>query len=105
MHRFHLPPEGCRDSTLRLAGSEAHHALHVLRVRPGERVAVLDGAGQEILCEVRDSARNTVQLAVIQRNTAAPPPCQIVLIQAVPKGKLFESIVQKATELGAARIV
>src|SRR6266446_1680321 len=32
-------------------------------------------------------------------------PWQITLLQAVPKGKLFESIIQKATELGACRIV
>jgi 16S rRNA (uracil1498-N3)-methyltransferase len=38
--------------------------------------------------------------------TAAPaPPARITLIQAVPKGKIFESILQKATELGVARVV
>ena len=52
MHRFHLPPDQCREPILSLAGREAHHALHVLRVRRGESVAVLDGAGREFLCEV-----------------------------------------------------
>src|SRR5207302_2124948 len=36
---------------------------------------------------------------------APPLPCQITLIQALPKGKIIESIIQKATELGAFRIV
>jgi 16S rRNA (uracil1498-N3)-methyltransferase len=42
---------------------------------------------------------------VRERKTTAPLPCRITLLQALPKGKLFEAIVQKATELGAARIV
>jgi 16S rRNA (uracil1498-N3)-methyltransferase len=47
MHRFYLPPAQCKDNVLTLSDSEAHHAVDVLRVRPGERVVVLDGAGQE----------------------------------------------------------
>ena len=47
MHRFYLPPEECQGLLLTLSGREAHHALHVLRLRHGEPVAVLDGAGHE----------------------------------------------------------
>jgi len=105
MHRFYLAPDQCREPSLRLADREAHHAIHVLRVRRGERVAVLDGAGHEFLCEVRDLERDAVQLAVVHQQFVPPLPCQITLLQAIPKGKLFESIVQKTTELGVARIV
>ena len=105
MHRFHIPPDRCREPSLRLTDREAHHAIHVLRARRGERVAVLDGAGREFLCEVQDLGRDTVQLAVVHQNFVPPLPCQITLLQAIPKGKLFESIVQKTTELGVARVV
>ena len=105
MHRFHIPPDRCREPSLRLTDREAHHAIHVLRARRGERVAVLDGAGREFLCEVQDLGRDTVQLAVVHQNFVPPLPCQITLLPAIPKGKLFESIVQKTTELGVARVV
>jgi 16S rRNA (uracil1498-N3)-methyltransferase len=105
MHRFYLPPTQSRDDTVFLTGGEAHHALHVLRLRQGERVMVLDGAGQELLCEAQKLEPKSVQLAVVQRNAIPPPPCQITLVQAVPKGKIIEGIIQKATELGAHRIV
>ena len=105
MHRFYIPPDQCREPSLRLADREAHHAIHVLRVRRGERVAVLDGAGRELLCEVQDLDHDTVPLAVVHANSAPPLPCQITLLQAVPKARLFESIVQKTTELGVARVV
>ena len=105
MHRFHLPPDQCHDSTLELTGDEAHHALRVLRIKIGERVTVLDGAGHEFICEVREATKRSVTLAVLHKNSSAPLPCQITLLQAVPKAKAMDYIVQKATELGAARVV
>jgi 16S rRNA (uracil1498-N3)-methyltransferase len=105
MHRFYLAPEQCRDPLILLTGREAHHALHVLRVRARERVLVVDGAGHEFLCEVQASDRDQVRLAVIEKRDQPAPPCQITLLQAVPKGKVMDAIVQKATELGTTRIV
>jgi 16S rRNA (uracil1498-N3)-methyltransferase len=105
MHRFHLSPAQCQGGTLFLAGREAHHALHVLRIRRGERVTVLDGAGREFLCEVQDCNHDQVGLQIVETRTHAPPGCAVTLIQALPKGKIMESIIQKATELGVARIV
>jgi len=105
MHRFYLPPAECKDDSLLLSGREAHHALQVLRLRQGERVMVLDGAGQELLCEAQPPGPDRVRLTVVQRSLVPPLPYQITLLQAVPKGKIIESIIQKATELGANRIV
>ncbi len=105
MHRFYLPPSKCHDSVLTLSNAEAHHALRVLRLRRGDRAAILDGAGHEYLCEATEVTQDTVALAVRQKNTVPPLPYQVTLLQAIPKGKIMETIVQKATELGAARIV
>lgn len=105
MHRFYLPPEDCRADVLQLAGREAHHASHVLRLRTGERIVVLDGAGSELLCDVGFQKRESLELRVLERKTLPPLPCAITLLQAVPKGKIMESIVQKATELGVTRII
>ena len=105
MHRFHLSPELCRGSTLFLTGSEAHHASRVLRVELGERVAVLDGMGQEFLCEVAGADKRELQLRILEKKNHSPPLCQLTLLQAIPKGKIIESIIEKATELGVHRIV
>jgi 16S rRNA (uracil1498-N3)-methyltransferase len=105
MHRFFLPSEQCQEPSIFLTGREAHHAQHVVRVRRGERVAVLDGAGLECLCEVQGFGRDSVKLALIEKRVHPAPPCRITLVQAVPKGKLMEAIIQKATELGVSRIV
>ena len=123
MHRFYLPPEivgqasrlsssgrehDRRDAdptTLRLAGREAHHALHVLRVKRGERVTVLDGVGGEFFCEVESAAKDFLTLAVTENFSRPAPACAITLLVAIPKGKIIEGVIQKAVELGANRIV
>ena len=105
MHRFYQPPEKCQGNLLTLDDREAHHALNVLRLRRGERLMVLDGAGSELLCEAQPGERDRLTLKVAQRNLIPPPPCLITLVQAIPKGKLIESIIQKATELGVHRVV
>src|SRR5262249_53814691 len=78
---------------------------HVLRMRRGDELTVLDGAGREFLCTVENFDRDKLQLAVRETKTIPAPPCPITLLQALPKGKIIESIIQKATELGVARIV
>jgi 16S rRNA (uracil1498-N3)-methyltransferase len=105
MHRFYLAPGQCLGSALTLRGAEARHAHHVLRLARGERVVVLDGNGREHLCEVAGLAPHTVSLLVRQTNLLPKPPWRLTLIQAVTKAKSMELIVQKATELGACRIV
>jgi 16S rRNA (uracil1498-N3)-methyltransferase len=105
MHRFYLPPEACGGAILTLRDQEARHALQVLRLQQGEQVTVLDGQGGHRLCEVRDTARHRVELEVRQHRSIPPLPYRLTLLQAIPKGKTFDTIVQKATELGAWRIV
>ena len=105
MYRFYLPPELCRGKTVVLDERESHHAAQVLRVERDEQVTVLDGAGGELLCRVVEVSKRSVHAEVIERKFVEPLPFQITLLQAIPKAKLIESIIQKATELGATRIV
>ncbi|MGH7953639.1 MAG: RsmE family RNA methyltransferase [Limisphaerales bacterium] len=105
MHRFFLSPENCKGNSLRLDGREAHHALHVLRLKRGDFVTVLDGVGNEFLCTVENSSRDSVALVAREKNFTPPLPCQITLLQALPKGKIIESVIQKSVELGAHRVV
>lgn len=97
--------ERCLGASLQLDEREAHHALHVLRVTRGEPVVVLDGAGHEFTCEISDCSRKNVTLRVKRKNFIPPPLCPITLLQAIPKGKIIESIIQKSVELGAHRIM
>lgn len=105
MHRFFIEGVPPNPTELCLEGSEAHHALNVLRVQIDSSVSVLDGAGSEYLCKVKDVRRNCIALAVLERRRFTQPPCPVTLFQAVVKNKAMDLIIQKTTELGVHRIV
>ncbi len=105
MHRFFIPPEACHNNPLRLSPQESKHARSVLRLREGDRVVVLNGAGKELLCHADEVRNDAVSLNIVQENNVPPLPFKITLYQAVAKGKAMDFIVQKTAELGAHRIV
>ena len=105
MQRFYLPPQPAAGGELVLGERESHHASTVLRLREGERVAVLDGEGTEFLCEVIAVDKKATRLKVRQQDKIEPLPYRITLLQAMTKGKSMDFIIQKATELCVHRIV
>ena len=105
VHRFYLPPDSGDGPVLTLTDREAHHASRVLRLRRGDEATVLDGQGTVRDCVITEVARDTVHLEVRVRRMVPAPASSIVLLQAVPKGRLIETIIQKAVELGARRVV
>jgi 16S rRNA (uracil1498-N3)-methyltransferase len=107
--RFHAPVTAfARDcSTVQLSGDEARHLRSVLRLGPGDRVFVFDGAGHEYECEVTEGGKDFVRLKVIGEVAPASPesPLKITLAVALLKSDKFDLVVQKATELGVSSIV
>jgi len=87
-----------------LSATEAHHALHVLRLKIGDTLNVFDGRGREAQCAIKEISKDTIRLKILTQSTSPALPCQITLAQAIPK-KSMDLIVQKATELGVAAIV
>lgn len=104
-HRFYLPADRWNPEHLFLDGEEAHHCLDVMRCREGDRVIVFNGIGTEAEAEITATSRGSVTLSARLVLTTPRPPAAITLGQAVPKGKNMDLIIQKATELGASRIV
>lgn len=105
MHRFFVEPDFSQKTTFTLPEKESHHAANVLRLTVNEVVTVLNGRGEELRCAVTGVSKKAVSLQVMERKQHPPRPFQVTLLQAVPKAKLIEAILQKATELGVARVV
>lgn len=89
-----------------LAGSEAHHLLHVMRAGVGAQVTLFDGSGAEFDAEVIAAGRADVQLAIRQRREVDREiPFQFTVGVALPKGDRQRWLVEKLTELGVTRLV
>jgi 16S rRNA (uracil1498-N3)-methyltransferase len=107
--RFHAPPSAFSvdHRSVRLASDEARHLREVLRLQRDDEVYVFNGAGNEFQCRVEESGRDFAQLAVVAEVPPARPESLLGLTLAVAllKGEKFDTVVQKATELGVTRIV
>ncbi|HEY1403648.1 MAG TPA: 16S rRNA (uracil(1498)-N(3))-methyltransferase [Pyrinomonadaceae bacterium] len=110
--RFHAPPEQFAPdgATVVLAREETSHLLNVLRLKAGDEAFVFDGAGREYACiVVGEGGRRTETVTLEVRGEVEPQrpesPLDLRLAVALLKGEKFDLVVQKATELGAWRIV
>ena len=109
MRRF-IADNIASDGTVTLSAQETRHLMDVLRHRPGDDVEVLDGKGAHFRAKLlrRDGARAVLKIIAQigggedERQGATP---HITLYQAILKGKRMDILVEKATELGASRIV
>lgn len=85
-----------------LGGSEARHAAGAMRVRSGDRIQVVDGAGARITGEVLSIGDGPqVSLEVTSTGHEDPPSPQLVLVQALAKGGRDEQAIEAGTEVGA----
>ena len=106
MHRFFVEPWQIPQGYVEICGRDVNHIRNVLRMTPGDRLSVSDESGTIRICEVESLEPDRVVAAVregmpLDGELSAPR----VLDQGLPKGDKMELIVQKAVELGAARIV
>jgi 16S rRNA (uracil1498-N3)-methyltransferase len=85
---------------------ESRHAMTVLRLRPGDRLELLDGKGAIAQAELLEPApearrRDPLHCRILDRRQIPEPGRRLHLFIAPPKGRLMHQIVRDATELGA----
>jgi 16S rRNA (uracil1498-N3)-methyltransferase len=91
---------------VQLEASEAHHLLHVMRGKPGEHVVLFDGSGAEFTAQIESIGRREVSLVVLQRHAVDRElSTRVTLSVALPRGDRQEWLVEKAVELGVARLI
>jgi 16S rRNA (uracil1498-N3)-methyltransferase len=89
-----------------LAGSEAHHLLHVMRAKVGTELILFDGEGGEWWAEITKLGRADVEFALKKHRTIERElPREVTLAIALPKGDRQRWLVEKAVELGVTRLV
>jgi len=104
--RIHVPGPLAAGSEVTLPAQAGEHLTRVLRLEPGAAFVMFDGAGGEFSATLAARSGKTVRARVLeQRAVDRESPLDITLLQGVARGERMDLIVQKATELGATRIV
>ena len=102
MHRLFVPPEQLASPRVKLTAEQARYLGTVLRLGPGEEIEVFDGRGARFRAWLEDPPELRLSEPLAEGPLRA---VDVVLVQAIAKGDKMELVVQKATELGAARVV
>jgi 16S rRNA (uracil1498-N3)-methyltransferase len=104
MRRFFISPEQLTQPRPCIEGDDARHLYRVLRSRPGDRIAVLDGRGNAFQARIVDleNDRVFVELEMPLPDSLDSAP-EIVLAQGYLKDKKMDGLVRPLTELGIAR--
>ena len=92
--------------TVTLRGADAKHIALSLRMAVGDPLTVSDGCGTDYDCRLTRIREDECILGIEGSHEGrGEPPAKITLYMAYPKGDKLETVIQKAVELGAARIV
>lgn len=107
MHRFYFPSASFAGNYV---NSQDHKAINqlskVLRAKEGDRFVVFDGSGHEYVVQLLSLDRSLAKFLIIdKRKSEAEPSVRLTLYPALLKSDKFEWMIQKATELGASRII
>lgn len=107
MYQFFVEPSQIQGKQVIITGNDVNHIKNVLRMQPGEEIAVSNGEDgreyrcgieriedEEIICTLRFIKEDGVEL-----------PSRIYLFQGLPKADKMELIIQKAVELGVYEII
>jgi len=103
MNRFLFDPATCSGDDVLLSKEESRHISKSLRLKEGAEVELFDGKGTVFQAEILEVGRRVkVRLgSPVNRGVMAGKP--VWVMQGLLKGKKMDTVVQKCTELGAAR--
>ncbi len=107
MPRFFVRQERISNGSISIIGEDAHHIARSLRMAAGDEITVCDMQGNEYTCQIStfDDDKEVVAEILSQKKSENEPNAFITLYQALPKGDKLDTIIQKAVECGASKIV
>ena len=107
MYQFFVEPSQIQGTRVVITGNDVNHIKNVLRMQPGEEIAVSNGEdGKEYRCGIEELYEDEIVCTLrFIKEDGVELPSKIYLFQGLPKADKMELIVQKAVELGVYEII
>ncbi len=99
---FYCASLGSENKVVVLSSEEAHHAHRARRLAVGDRLWLFDGRGTLVrgrLHRIAERGR-VIEVLLEERRCLPPPPIQLHLACALPKGGRVSVLLDMATQLG-----
>ncbi|MHB8155661.1 MAG: RsmE family RNA methyltransferase [Candidatus Omnitrophota bacterium] len=106
MNRFFMEKINLTDKFIILNDTnQLHHLRDVLRIRPGEKIAIFDRSGNEYIVVVTELGSNCAKLEIKEKKAPHGLNIQITVACAIPKKVKMDDIIDKLTQLGVSCII
>jgi len=107
MYQFFVEPSQIQGTRVIITGNDVNHIKNVLRMQPGEEIAVSNGEdGKEYRCGIEELREEEIICTLrFVKEDGVELPSKIYLFQGLPKADKMELIIQKAVELGVYEII
>jgi 16S rRNA (uracil1498-N3)-methyltransferase len=102
LHRFFVE-QALGDDTVVVTGDDLHHLRDVLRLAPGDEIAVAGRDGRQGVARLTHVGRDEAVAEVLRELPTAFDP-DVTLIQGLSRGPKMDLVMQKVTEVGVRRI-
>ena len=104
--RIHVESPLAIGTEVALPAQAGEHVVRVLRLFVGDPLVLFNGDGHDCNATITAIGKREVTARVLDRQAVdRESPLRLTLAQGVARGEKMDLIVQKATELGVARIV
>jgi 16S rRNA (uracil1498-N3)-methyltransferase len=103
--RIFFPGRVGEGELCKLGEQNLRYVRSVLRMKKGDGLILFDGTGWEYEGVIKNFFSGGISIEVLKKNRIPDKAVKISLFQALPKAHKMDFIVQKATELGADRII
>ena len=102
MKRIFLKDATCNEFTI--SGQDARHLAYSLRAKRGDKITAVDDTGNCAVIELVDFDKETIKARRVSEVQKVVADGKIILADCLPKQNRFETIIEKATELGVDKI-
>lgn len=103
--RYYVPDLPEQGGRVALPTAEARHATHVMRVQPGDAVALFDGKGNEATAVISQVGRTDCQCDAETPIAIDREPARTVHLGiALPKPDRARELIERLTELGVKSV-
>ena len=107
MEYFYAPPGSVTPPTLTITGDELLHMTHVMRMREGDAVRVVDGNGNSYDARITSITRQAATCWITAHAQRLHEPARALTLGAgmLKNPSRFDYLVEKASEIGVVRSV
>jgi len=98
--------EKIKNDMATIGGSDVNYLKNVMRLKVGDEVSVMDSKSKEYSAKIAVFENGNIKVELLaEKHPKSESKVKVTIAQGLPKNSKMDMVIQKATELGAMRII